>query len=79
MTDRQIIDKLKNIYVSQSHIIDDNEEHKLEIDNRKKRWITYFRNNIEIYIEKRMNFHSFGYQNFSYHLMNEASNCIKVS
>ena len=35
MTDRQIIDKLKNIYVSQSHIIDDNEEHKLEIDNRK--------------------------------------------
>src|SRR5690606_38412475 len=27
----------------------------------------------------RMNFHSFGYQNFSYHLMNEASNYIEVS
>ncbi len=48
------------------------------IDN-KKRWITYYRNNMEIYIETRMGFHSFGYQNFSYHLMGNSDQYIEVS
>ena len=41
--------------------------------------MTYFRLNPEIYIEKRMGFHHFGYQHFSYHLMGQANQYTEVS
>lgn len=79
MTDRQKIEKLKllnsQIKNKQKEVLSIDEDLKL----RKKQWITYFRKNIPIYIEKRLRFHSFGYQNFSYHLMNEANQYMETS
>lgn len=79
MTERQNLEKLKELMRETNTSVETSEVEILEKNNLKKRWITYFRNNPEIYIEKRMGFHSFGYQNFSYHLMQQASQYIEVS
>lgn len=73
MTERETIERLKYLRSKNKKSINLTDKEKEEIKNRKKRWITYFRLNPEIYIEKRMEFHSFGYQNFSYHLMGNSS------
>lgn len=79
MSDRQIIEKIKNLKKYTNSLKESSPEEKQRKIDLKKRWITYFRNNPEIYIEKRMGFHSFGYQNFSYHLMQKADQYIEVS
>lgn len=79
MTERECLEKLKQLRSKSSCVIDLTEEQQQEKIDRKKRWVTYFRNNIETYIVKRMGFYSFGYQVFSYHLMNASNQYIEVS
>lgn len=78
MTDRQILGEIKKLQLKskKSNI---NKERELEVYNNRRRWLTYYRENIEIYIEKRMGFHGFGYQNFSYHIMDKSDQYIEVS
>lgn len=79
MTDRQKIEYLKQLNAD-IQIKSNNSEYDEDVMKmRKKRWATYFRKNIPIYIEKRMRFHSYGYQNFSYQLMNEANQYLETS
>lgn len=79
MTEREIIERLKELLSKNSISIKKTVEQQEEVKNRKKRWATYFRNNPEIFIEHRMKFHSFGYQNFSYHLMGSSSKYNEIS
>ena len=79
MTEREVINKLKELHSSNSKVDKLSKEDIEKKKNRKKRWMTYWRNNPEIYIEYKMKFHSFGYQNFSYHLMNEATDYEEIS
>lgn len=79
MTERQVLERLKQLKYKNSTTVVKNEKLEQEKINRKKRWITYFRQNPEIYISKKMGFHSFGYQNFSYHLMSKSNQYLEVS
>ncbi|MEG1151708.1 MAG: hypothetical protein RSD67_02430 [Oscillospiraceae bacterium] len=79
MTERAILERLKVLKSKSIVVTTQSAEQIQKINDRKKRWSTYFRLNPEIYIEKKMGFHSFGYQNFSYHLMQKASQYIEVS
>lgn len=79
MTERQIIERLKALRQTSGNIDVVSREQKEKEKINKMKWITYYRKNIEIYIEKRMKFHGYGYQNFSYHLMNMADQYIEVS
>jgi hypothetical protein len=79
MTERQIIEQIKTLRSQNIKAEKLTVEQIEEIDARKKRWMVYWRNNIELYIEYKMKFHSFGYQHFSYHLMNDATNYMEVS
>ena len=79
MTEREILQRLKKLRESSGHINENTIEEKKRKDILKRKWITYFRENIEIYINCRMGFHCYGYQSFSYHLMNEAEQYIEVS
>lgn len=79
MTEREIIERLKELRSENNKAEFLTSEDKEKIQDRKKMWMTYWRQNPEVYIEKKMTFHSFGYQNFSYHLMNEATNYEEIS
>jgi len=79
MTSREKLEELKRLRDRISNTQIKTEEELQKIKDRKKRWATYFRKNPAIYIEKRMGFHSFGYQNFSYDLMQQANQYIEVS
>lgn len=79
MTERQILLRLKELRKKNNKTDTLTKEQKQNKINMMKKWITYYRLNPEIYIEKRMRFHSFGYQNFSYHLMGSSDQYIEVS
>ncbi len=79
MSDRKKLERMKELRLNLNNVEEDTEKMlQDEIDNKKK-WITYYRNNPEIYIETRLGFHGFGYQNFSYHLMFKAEQYCEVS
>ena len=79
MTERQMIERLKALRQTSGRIDLIAQEDIEKKRMLKMKWMTYFRNNIEIYISMRMGFHNYGYQNFSYHLMNESDQYIEIS
>ena len=79
MTERQILERLKKLCTKSNKTDIMSLKQQKTIKELKMRWMTYFRNNIEIYINYRMGFHGYGYQNFSYHLMNVSDQYVEIS
>lgn len=79
MTERQILERLKKLRTKSNKTDIMSLKQQKTIKELKMRWMTYFRNNIEIYINYRMGFHGYGYQNFSYHLMNVSDQYVEIS
>lgn len=79
MTERQQLERMKELQKKYSKVNKIVQSESQESIDLKKRWMTYYRNNPEIYIQYRMGFKSFGFQNFSYHLMGTADQYMEVS
>lgn len=79
MTERQILEKLKDMRLKrkQAHIV--SPEYEQELINRKKRWITFWRKNINLYIHYKLRIRSFPFQHYAYYIMNEATTYFDVS
>lgn len=78
MTKNEIIEKLYKLDKTNNPKKNINNNSK-EMVERKKRWITFWRNNPDLYIHYKMGFYSFPYQHFSYYLMGEATTYFDVS
>lgn len=79
MTEREQIERLKYLRSKNFQSSQKSKDEIEKIKERKMQWCYYWRNNIPLYIEHKMKFHSFGYQHFSYQMMDEATNYIEVS
>jgi hypothetical protein len=79
MTEREEIERIKFLRSQNFKSKQITEEDLEKIKQRRMQWMVYWRNNPELYIEYKMRFHSFGYQHFSYHLMNEATDYEEIS
>lgn len=79
LTERQAIERLK-VLKDKNHIdYSKNISSTKESTDRKKRWITFWRKNIELYIYYVMQLRSFPYQMFAYSVMNDSTTYVEVS
>lgn len=79
MTQRQIIEQIKSLQSKNQetvHMTD--EERQLHID-RKKRWITFWRKNPNLYIHYVMGITNFPYEHYGLYLMGQASRYTEIS
>lgn len=78
MTEREAIERIKFLQKNCVKV----QEAKIateESNNRKKRWITFWRNNINLYIHYKLGIRSFPYQHYAYYQMQEATTYVEVS
>ena len=79
MINHKTIDKLKSIY-SENHKPKKSSEEEIRYHiDRNKRWTTFWRNNVNLYIQYKMGFKSYPYQHYSYYIMGDSTTYFDVS
>lgn len=79
MTDRECLDRLKKLRNNRRREEKMSIEREKEVKDRKKKWITFWRDNPNLYIHYKMGVISFPYQHYSYYLMGDATTYVDVS
>lgn len=79
MTNQEILQEIKSIKSSRRKEEKLSVKRQQEIKDRKKRWMTLWRNNPNLYIHYKMGISSFPYQHYSYFTMGDATNYVDVS
>lgn len=79
MTERQQLEYLKELRSSKSNKINLSIDKREEITNRKKRWITLWRKNINLYIHYKLGIRSFPFQHFAYYIMGDSTTYMDIS
>lgn len=79
MTERQILERLKKLQSNNTKVDKKDEERLKEVNERKKRWITFWRKNPNLYIHYIMGVNSYPYQHYSYYLMGDSTQYVDVS
>ena len=72
MTDRQKLNRLKELRNNSATCQELSDERKSEIDRNKREWLTFWRNNIHLYMKHKLKINSYGFQMISYYLMSQA-------
>ena len=73
ITDRQKLERLKELRNKNVKSVEISEERKAEIDRNKCEWLTFWRRNINLYIEHKLGIHSYPFQQISYFLMADST------
>lgn len=73
MTERQTIEKLKIMRNKENNVGVLTEERKQIIDRNKIEWTTFWRRNINLYIEHKLAIKSYPFQHVSYYLMADST------
>jgi uncharacterized protein YjlB len=72
MTERQALEYIKSLNKQAQIQVVDYAQLQERI-NKKKRWITFWRKNINLYIHYKLGIRSFPYQHYAYYQMGEAT------
>jgi hypothetical protein len=78
MTERQALEYIKSLNKQAQIQVVDYAQLQERI-NKKKRWITFWRKNINLYIHYKLGIRSFPYQHYAYYQMGEATTYFDVS
>lgn len=79
MTEREIIERLKDLRSQNDKSEKKTEEEIKFLNDRKKRWMVYWRNNPNLYIHFKMGVTNYGYEHFSLYEMGQATTYFEVS
>ena len=79
MTEREIIERLKDLRSQNDKSIKKTEEEIALLNDRKKRWMVYWRNNPNLYIHFKMGITNYGYEHFGLYEMGQATTYFEVS
>jgi hypothetical protein len=79
MTEREIIERIKTLRSQNIVAIKKSEAQIEEENNRKKRWVVYWRNNPNLYIHFKMGITNFGYEHLSLYEMSQSTTYFEVS
>lgn len=79
MTERQSLDYLKKAYKNFDVSIEKKEQDDIELEERKLRWMHFWRNNPSLYAHYKLGIHLFPYQHYGITIMDDASEFVEVS